>query len=678
MDRNIQRLVRREASAVKPTITADELFTSREYASHIQSLVDTTTGRFSVPLKVVLHHGGSDTACTDGNQILANTRSHFIYRYRDLESKYLAAVGMIFHECAHVLFLDFDASRKATSMLENGLFYGDEPSPETKEQQDALEDMKMAMAQKEYAPLFTRVYHEILNCVADPHDEDALIAEYGGFVQRAILVLRESLFASASSVELMEEKVQKGELSKLSMAYGVILCYARFGRVISDHPEKVMETETLKKLMELGKDINFAQYTDDPVVRAGHINSAMLALWPWIREELDQIQKKEGQGGQQNNQGDPPSEQAIQSVLEQLNQGANESGMTQAPVNRMSSGEAKARSKQAKNEKNARAPGVTSSQQEGQSVVGTEALDRLLSEVAGNIAAEIVQDQVMVQTCQEIKATDQNSTHLGVPVRVLPQTDVTEEDIRAYNEAMKDIAGCSKRLQRRMKEALRDLRDGDVAHHKVSGNRFDARSAYRVDEKYFSRKKAPQDLPDMAISLLCDLSGSMCGARIDAARKAAMLLYDFATGLDIPISVSGHSAGEDFRYYTYTDFHRVRPSEKYRLAKMVAGGRNRDGMAVQIAGNLLAKRPEEVKLLFILSDGLPNHTNYGGDAAAKDIQSIVKRLKKQGVTVIAAAIGDDKEQIKEIYGDGSYLCVDDLTKLPMALARIVRKKITPN
>lgn len=701
MDRNIQRLVRQQASAIKPTITADDLFVSAEYASHIQSLVDTTTGRYSTPIKVTLHHGGDDTACTNGNKITANTHCDLIYRYTDLENKYMASIGMIMHECAHILFLDFDASEKAVSALENGFFYGDEPKPETQDGQDALADMKDAMSQKEYAPIFTSVYHQILNCVADPHDEDALIAKYGGFVQQAILVIRESLFASATSIEDMEAMVKEGKMSKLSMAYGTILEYARFGQLISDNPEKAIKTEIMQKIMEMAKDINLAQYTDNPVVRSGYINSAMLALWPWIREELDQHQSQEnqksqgdpngqsgqngdqgGQGQNRQSQGSSPSERAIQSILDQLKQGASQSGTTQVPEARKASKEAKSRSKQAmkasKDGKNATAaPAAPSPQHDTQS--GAKAMERLLSELAENMAARMVQDQVTNQVCDEVRTVNQNSTHKGVPLRIIPQTDVTPQDVQRYNEVMKDISGYSKRLQRRMREALRDLRDGDIAHHKVSGNRFEARAAYRADEKFFARKKQPQDLPDMAISVLGDHSGSMSGTRIDTVMKAAMLIYDFATNLNIPVCVSGHNTFSDgVRYYTYTDFCQVRPSEKYRLAKMEAGGANRDGMAIQIAGSILAKRPEDVKLLFIVSDGQPNHAGYGGEEAAKDIQGIVKKLRKQGVEVIAAAIGSDKEKIKKIYGEGSYLEVDDLAKLPTSLARIVRKKIVPN
>lgn len=706
MDRNIQRLVRQQASAIKPKLTADDLFTSKEYASHIQSLVDTTTGRYSVPLKVELHHGGDDTACTTGNKIIANTHSDLIYHYKDLENKYMASIGLIMHECAHVLFLDFDAFKKAISMLENGLFHGSEPEPKTQSGLDALNDMKDAMAQKEYAPIFCSVYKDILNCVVDPHDEDALIAEYGGFVQKAILVTRESLFASATSIEDMEAMVQDGKTSKLSMVYGAILQYARFGQVIADDPVKAMKTETMEKLMEMAQDINLAQYTDDPIARSGYINRAMLSLWPWIKDELDRLQKQDnsqsndagsqnsqngqgGQGGQnqQNGQGSqgqngPPSEQSVQSILEQLKQGVNQSGATQMPEKRKSSKEAKDRSKQAQKaggDGGQKRKSAAVSQPDPQDQEKPQALERLMSELAENMAQQEVQEGITRETCGEIYTVNQNSTHKGVPLKVVPQTDVTERDIQVYNEAMKDIAGYSKRLQRRMREALRDLKDGDIAHHKVSGNRFEARAAYRADEKYFANKKQPQDLPDMAIAVLGDHSGSMSGSRIGAVMKAAMLIYDFATNLDIPVCVSGHSTyGASVNFYTYTDFRQVRPSEKYRLAKMEAGGANRDGMAIQIAGNLLAKRPEDVKLLFIISDGRPNHAGYGGEEAAKDIQSIVRKLRKQGVEVIAAAIGDDKARIKEIYGEGSYLEIDDLAKLPTSLVRIVRKKILPN
>ena len=177
--------------------------------------------------------------------------------------------------------------------------------------------------------------------------------------------------------------------------------------------------------------------------------------------------------------------------------------------------------------------------------------------------------------------------------------------------------------------------------------------AYRPDGRCFANKKLPQDLPDMAISVLVDHSGSMNGDRINAAMKASMLLYDFATGIDIPISIAGHrsSDGTTVEYIMYTDFEKVGSSDRYRIAKMSAGGNNRDGMALNIAAGLLEKRPEDVKLLIIISDGRPNHTNYGGAAAAHDIQEIYKE---------------------------EFLDISDLSKLPKTMTNIVKKRVLRN
>ena len=116
-------------------------------------------------------------------------------------------------------------------------------------------------------------------------------------------------------------------------------------------------------------------------------------------------------------------------------------------------------------------------------------------------------------------------------------------------------------------------------------------------------------------------------------------------------------------------------SEKYRLTKMCAQGRNRDGLAVEIAANLLMQRPESMKLLIILSDGQPNHTEYGGEAAVQDIQEVVRRYRRRGMEILAAAIGGDQDRIAKIYGEGFVLNIEDLDRLPQTLAKLVRKRI---
>ena len=167
----------------------------------------------------------------------------------------------------------------------------------------------------------------------------------------------------------------------------------------------------------------------------------------------------------------------------------------------------------------------------------------------------------------------------------------------------------------------------------------------------------------------------MRGGRIEAAQKAAILLHEFATSLDIPVCVSGHHAGKGVVYHTYTDFSEISRSERYRLATMDVDGCNRDGCAIEIAASHLEKQPEDIKLLIVLSDGQPNHSSYGGQSAIKDIQQILSKYRRKGIEVIGTAIGADQERIKEIYGAGSFLVIDDLSTLPKVLTKIVAKRL---
>lgn len=682
-DRTIQKLVKEQATSIKATITADELFTSQEYARHVQSLVDTTTGRYDLPVVVELKHQDPNmTAFTDGNHIYQDTRSSLAYCFESIENKYMANIGTALHECAHILFLDFDGEKKCLHFVADGMFYGKEPEPKNQKEAANLAALKNAMAQEIFKPLFQEIYSEILNRLDDPHDEDALIDRFGGFVQRAIQVLREGIWMKTPPIEHIVDEMEKGTCSKMEAMYSAILMFARFGQLVSSDPEHVMQTEIGKKLSEMSKDIMLGRYTHSTVERSGYVNNIVFALWPWIQEELSNQEKKGSQGSQDQSLHCDPSQDAIQQVLEQLRKSAQNSSGTAAPKNRMSSKESKKLSQEPAQE----LPKQTTSQVNGvprdkssKDSVAKKMVGKVLSEIANQAAERQVQEQITTQTNLEISAVDQNSTHRGIPIRVIPQTKIDEDTKRYYMEEMAPLIGLSKNLQRHMRDALRDIQDGDVTYHKFFGNSFEVRDAYRPDERFFSQKRLPQDIPNMALSILVDHSGSMRGKRIEAAMQTTMLLHDFATNLEIPTCVLGHAtSGMDVEIYTYTEFLQVASSEKYRLAKMCAGGNNRDGLAIEIAAGLLAKRPEEIKLLIILSDGQPNHNGYGGSEAVKDIQKIVKKYRKRGIEIIATAIGGDKERIKDIYGEGSFLDIENLERLPKMLAKIVQKRILKN
>ena len=62
------------------------------------------------------------------------------------------------------------------------------------------------------------------------------------------------------------------------------------------------------------------------------------------------------------------------------------------------------------------------------------------------------------------------------------------------------------------------------------------------------------------------------------------------------------------------------------------------------------------------------------EEAKKDIQEIMRKCKHKNIEVLAAAIGDDKDQVKEIYGD-HFIDISDLSLLPKTLTKMVKKRV---
>ena len=103
-------------------------------------------------------------------------------------------------------------------------------------------------------------------------------------------------------------------------------------------------------------------------------------------------------------------------------------------------------------------------------------------------------------------------------------------------------------------------------------------------------------------------------------------------------------------------------------------GSNRDGAALRFVAEQLVKRSEELKILILVSDGQPADVGYGGTAAEEDLSGIKREYQRKGVLFVAAAIGDDKQNIERIYGD-SFLDITDLNQLPAKLTAVVKRHI---
>jgi len=137
----------------------------------------------------------------------------------------------------------------------------------------------------------------------------------------------------------------------------------------------------------------------------------------------------------------------------------------------------------------------------------------------------------------------------------------------------------------------------EFASAQLYGTNFCANRVAAQDFRYFARKRPPEEDPSLAVALRIDESASMSAfGRLDAAKQAAIALYEFCHGCHIPVMIYGDTADrspmEQMSLYSYVDFDSKDPDEKYSLINIQGRSNNRDGMAVRIIADRLLAAPQ--------------------------------------------------------------------------------------
>lgn len=173
--------------------------------------------------------------------------------------------------------------------------------------------------------------------------------------------------------------------------------------------------------------------------------------------------------------------------------------------------------------------------------------------------------------------------------------------------------------------------------------------------KLFDKRRTP-DKNDIAVFVNVDESGSMAGSKTSTARMVCIALAEACAIAKIPIYIMGFTA--DVGSYDAYHLHYVRWKntlhERWSLMNISSRTCNFDGYSIRYATRLLQKRPENSKLLIVVSDGQPVTRMYGGGFSSigvADTKEAVRQATADGIVVHGIAIaGRDNAVLKEIYG----------------------------
>lgn len=171
----------------------------------------------------------------------------------------------------------------------------------------------------------------------------------------------------------------------------------------------------------------------------------------------------------------------------------------------------------------------------------------------------------------------------------------------------------------------------------------------------FVKKGIPNNT-ETVINILVDASGSMFGrvdgggTKLDKATEATAMIEEALRDM-VPTRISyftGHS--NLVIHSTVKDFNQTsKDTLSWKRLPAVPNSANRDGYSIKIGTAEILKRPENKKILIVLSDGLPTEpTRREGQ---KEVMEAVRAARQAGVIVIAIAFGDDEEmeENREVY-----------------------------
>ena len=146
------------------------------------------------------------------------------------------------------------------------------------------------------------------------------------------------------------------------------------------------------------------------------------------------------------------------------------------------------------------------------------------------------------------------------------------------------------------------------------GNGISSKNMGDVKKRYWYRKAMDTGVPELAVLLMIDGSGSMNGERRGAAMTSSVILHEVLKKQGIEHAIVEHRAifGEpEVDHNILVDLGGC-DAEKYNLMALDADNGTREGLSLFWAERYLARKSSaENKLMIVISDGEPAHEADG-------------------------------------------------------------------
>lgn len=689
----------------KKNTIADKVFLISEAARHyIENMVEAVTKRYNSSIHVKLNWGSQDDViayATDRDVLYMNVNNTFVTSRNDRAMKLVIMKAIALHECGHLLFTDFHIliSSKKVFIDQRKLF----PAPKCPEYNEWQTDAVL-MNDMQIQKWF-KIWHTVQNSVEDGFIEWMILNIIPGD-GKCLLSLREMQKEKDTSVK---QQRQNG-LKTPQILFNLILMLSKYGTVKMDVDDK--QDPAIEELLKDYDLIAKATKEQRSYERTKLINELFCKLYKFFKEEKQKEQQSYQEGSDEQNDdsennSDHDTQKNNKSNRDDSETGPDEQDSIPDPSNidipddyikdNINTGKGSVL-----NDNNidksleSTSDGAKNNQQRLDDMMKDDApQDAKIptpedKRMADSIAEHIAQDEVkkeaekaLAKNLQdEAKKIDYSKYNQNVATTIV-RKEPSEAAYKQYAMDENAIKYEVKKLVREIKNKIKDRQNGGKINGLYQGRYLDSHSLYRFDQRVLCKNDLPEDIPNMAFSLMLDASGSMLGHKETYARRTALLLYEFGLELNVPVMVYSHncSSHSGVTMQALADYGSVDGKDKYRICDYSPNGCNRDGVALRFCSKKLSERQEETKICFIISDGLPSAYNSMTEAYA-DIKDCLIEYSKKGVKYITCGLGGDAARIKEIYQQNlspkvkaEFLDCSDSSKLPIEVVRAIKELI---
>lgn len=642
---------RRLLADARAHVSDEQFFCSPAFTAYLEHMAAIHTSRYSYQYHLTVQMDWlpipkTHLAYTNNQHIYINAGHPIVSRYTKRNERYLYVLGLFVHELGHVLYTDFPAWALFVQSVLKGQWRPDLSSCSSERVQQSVTEIQAFLDKgPPYRQVIAAVLKHLLNILEDAYIELCLLKKFPGVFGSALMYMRNDDLTQSHT--LTEQ--QNAGLSPWTIAVNLLLYYARFGKLpLGNEPASHPCVQALSPCLETVQNSIVSTFSD----RIQAVVMLLVYLWPLANPEKDWARFFSDCQSKQT-----PS--------------VRTSGLfTEAPIGDTRPVEQ-----------------IKLSLEDDRKITGTGKIqyddaylphknNAALNDILDQVAIEQLEKQRAAALNTSVQKMDLGALHNHVDITIHRASVITQDMREKYKKIAAPLLPLSNRLQQELSRELHKRKYPQTMPGYALGKRIDTKRLYRSDQKIFTKNVPAKKGFDMAVAVLLDESGSMGSKdRYKYAQAAAIILQDFCYRLHIPLMVYGHSTSGDLvDLYSYVEYDVFADLDRYRLADIQARRSNRDGAALRYVSRRLLERPERNKILILVSDGNPAHTNYWGEAAEDDLRAFRSEFVSCGGLLIAAAIGDDKDAIHRIYGQ-SFMDITDLSSFPLRLTQYLKRHI---